>query len=159
VNRRGLSGIALAIGAVVVLALVAMVAFAAGATWSDRGGIGWMDGIMGRRFGGIGGFGGFGGIGMVFGWLLMLLVIGGIVWALVVLLRPAEPRPPEPWTPPAGPPAGPPTAPSPAAAPDAEAFEAWHRQAHAADAAGSSNRGAADDAPAAEAASGDAKDS
>ncbi len=128
-NRRGISTAALAIGAVVVLVVVAVVAFAAGAASSDRGDVGWMDGIMGRRFGGIGGFG---GVGMVLGWLLMLLLIAGIVWALVMLLRPAEPRPPQQWTPPPGTSAGTPVTPSPGV----EAFEAWHRQAHAADPTG-----------------------
>lgn len=152
-SRRGLAAVAIAVGGVLVLALVAFVAYNAGARTGGYE-IGRMRGPgfsigMGGWFGG-GWFGG--GIGL----LLLLLLVGGIVWAVVALTRPEPGTPspppsgfqaPQPSSPPPAPgvqappqaPSAPSAPPPPPAAPAApapgsvEAFEAWHRQAHAAE--------------------------
>jgi predicted lipid-binding transport protein (Tim44 family) len=146
-SRRGLAAVAIAVGAALVLAVVAFVAYNAGAR-SGGYEIGRMRGPgfsmgMGGWFGG-GWFGG--GIGL----LLLILIVAGIVWAVVVLTRPEPHQPPPPgFGAPQPPPPGfgappqpsqalqaPPPAPTAPAAPtpgSVEAFEAWHRQAHAAE--------------------------
>lgn len=156
-SRRGLAAAAIAIGGVLVLALVALVAYDAGAR-SGGYEIGRMRGPgfsigMGGWFGG----GWFGGIGL----LLLILLVGGIVWAVAAFTRP-EPGPPptppgfpapQPPSPP--PPAGfqAPSAPPPPAGPAApapgsvEAFEAWHRQAHAAEGPAPTSEGTKKDDP------------
>ena len=115
-NRRGISTIALAVGAFAVVAIVAMVAYAAGAA---SGG-----GVRLGRMGELGPFvfGGFGGWGWSFGPLVMILLVVALVWAAVTLFR-RDDRP----APRQGPPVWPPQAPPPGSF---EAFEAWHRQAH-----------------------------
>ncbi len=123
-NRRGTSTAALAIAAAAVLVVVAVVAFAAGAAVGGHERYA-MPGVMGRgSFDGIGRFGGF---GWFFGGLLLVLLVVAAVWAVVALLRPDESHAPRQV---------PPQAPAPPAAGSAEAFEAWHRQAHATDETG-----------------------
>lgn len=122
-SRRGIPTAILAIGAVVILIVVALVAYAAG-TANGAGveiGFGRMRGVMDR------GMWGIGWMGWGLGWLVFIALIGGVVWAIVALTRADEPRAPLQPPPVAGPPvAGPPAG-------SAAAFEAWHRQAHAAE--------------------------
>jgi len=132
-NRRGTSTLVLVVAAIVVLAVVAGAAFMAGAAMGG-GRYGWTDGMMGRSW-----MGGWGLLGGGLGFLITILVIVGIVWAVLTLLRPSDrypPGPPNEWRqPPAAPPGPgiPPVAPpaAPPAAAGREAFEAWHREAHA----------------------------
>ncbi len=141
-SRRGLAAVAIAVGAALVLAVVAFVAYNAGAR-SGGYEIGRMRG-PGFSMGMGGWFGG--GIGL----LLLILIVAGIVWAVVALARPEPHQPPPPpgfgaqqppppgfGAPPQPPqaPQAPPPAPTAPAAPapgSVEAFEAWHRRAHAA---------------------------
>ena len=131
-NRRGMSTMLLVAGAIVVLVVVAGAAFMAGAaTGGGDERYGWMDGMMGRTW-----MGGWGLLGGGIGFLITIGVIVGIIWAVVTLLRPSDrypPGPPNGWRqPPTAPPGPgiPPAAPPPPAG--REAFEAWHREAHAA---------------------------
>lgn len=129
-NRRSVPVWLIALGAALVVVVVAVVAFAAGAASNGFGdGIGRFRDVMPRM---MIGSGWFGWAGWGIGWLVFLALIVGVVWLVVSLMRPSEPGPPPPgWTPPTAPPeAGPPSVPPPGSV---EAFEAWHRQAHAGD--------------------------